>query len=271
MMTRIVPLIFVATSLVASAQEDRATERERMVNEQIINRRTGGIFGRSGGPPPSLSGDDGKTIQAQQRQADPERIRNTKVHDAMRSVPRHLFVPSNMQDEAYADRPLPIGYGQTISQPYIVALMTELLDPKPGSKILEIGTGSGYQAAVLTKFTPDVYTVEIVEPLHKQAVPRLQKFGLGNDRVIHGDGYFGIEKAAPFDGIIVTAAADHIPPPLIQQLKPGGRMVIPVGPVHATQRLVIVTKNDDGKVRSQTVIPVRFVPLTGGPRGPEKK
>lgn len=189
----------------------------------------------------------------------------------MRSVPRHWFVPEPMQRDAYSDRPLPIGYGQTISQPYIVALMTALLDLKPGAKVLEIGTGSGYQAAVLTKFTPEIYTIEIVGALQKQAIPRLQRFGLGPERVIHGDGYFGLEKEAPFDGIIVTAAADHIPPPLIQQLRPGGRMIIPIGPVHATQRLVVVTKDQAGKVRSQTVTPVKFVPLTGGPRQPEKK
>ena len=265
---RIALSAFLAFSTLAPAQDDRAAECERMVREQLIERRIGRA---GGGPPPSLTGDAGGTIIAQQRQVDHDRIEDTKVLDAMRSVPRHWFVPPNMQSEAYADRPLPIGYGQTISQPYIVAKMTELLDPKPGSKILEIGTGSGYQAAILTKFTPDVYTIEIVGALHQQAVPRLQKFGLGADRVIHGDGYFGLEKAAPFDAIIVTAAADHIPPPLIQQLKPGGRMVIPVGPVHATQRLVVVRKQEDGKVRSTTVIPVRFVPLTGGPRGQEKK
>ena len=176
-----------------------------------------------------------------------------------------------MQREAYVNRPLPIGYGQTISQPFIVAMMTELLDPKPGSKVLEIGTGSGYQAAILTEFTSDVYTIEIVEPLYQQARSRLQKYGLGADRVIHGDGYFGLEKAAPFDSIIVTAAADHIPPPLIQQLKPGGRMVIPIGPVHATQRLVVVEKDASGKVRSRSIHPVRFVPLTGGPRAADQK
>ena len=198
-------------------------------------------------------------------------IRNPRVLDAIRTVPRHWFVPSNMQRDAYANRPLPIGYGQTISQPFIVAMMTELLDPKPGEKVLEIGTGSGYQAAVLTKFTPEVYTIEIVEPLHREAAPKLQKLGLGKDKVIQGDGYFGLEKAAPFDKIIVTAAADHIPPPLIKQLKPGGRMVIPIGPVHATQRLVAVEKDAAGKVRSRAIHPVKFVPLTGGPRGAEKK
>ena len=197
-------------------------------------------------------------------------ISSQRVLEAMRAVPRHLFVPANMQREAYANRPLPIGYGQTISQPFIVAKMTEMLDPKPSDKILEIGTGSGYQAAVLTKFTPEVYTIEIVEPLHRESAPKLQRFGLGKEKVIAGDGYFGLEKAAPFDKIIVTAAADHIPPPLIQQLKPGGRMVIPIGPVHATQRLVAVEKDASGKVRSRAVLPVKFVPLTGGP-AKEKK
>lgn len=239
-------------------------------------RRGSGSSRGSSAPPPSLSGDaagGARMPMVSSRQVDEHQgVQNAKVLDAMRIVPRHLFVLGAMQREAYADRPLPIGYGQTISQPYIVALMTELLDVKPGSKILEIGTGSGYQAAILTKFTPEVYTIEIVEALHKQALARLQQFGLGPDRVIHGDGYFGFEKAAPFDGIIVTAAADHIPPPLIQQLRPGGRMVIPIGPVHATQRLVTVEKDATGKVRSQTIHPVKFVPLTGGPRSaPDKK
>ena len=238
-----------------------------MVQEQLMRPR---LSRRSSGPAPSLSGDSSPMIMGSNAHVEDHlRIQNQKVLDAMSTVPRHWLVADNMQRDAYADRPLPIGFGQTISQPYIVALMTELLSPKPDWKVLEIGTGSGYQAAILTKFTPNVYTMEIVEPLHKQAVPRLQKFGLGADRVLHGDGYFGIEKAAPFDGIIVTAAADHIPPPLIQQLKPGGRMVIPIGPVHATQRLVVVDKDQSGKVRSRTVLPVQFVPLTGGPR--EKK
>lgn len=242
-----------------------------MVQDQIMRRGSGRV---SSAPPPSLFGDSGAGMpMVSSRQVDEHQgIRNSNVLDAMRTVPRHFFVSDAMQREAYADRPLPIGYGQTISQPYIVALMTELLDPKPGAKILEVGTGSGYQAAILTKFTPEVYTIEIIEPLHKQALGRLAQFGLGPNRVIHGDGYFGLEKAAPFDGIIVTAAADHIPPPLIQQLRPGGRMVIPIGPVHATQRLVAVEKDAAGKVRSRTIHPVKFVPLTGGPRSaPEKK
>jgi protein-L-isoaspartate(D-aspartate) O-methyltransferase len=238
------------TAQLFGAEDDRAADREALVQE-LANRRGGASI---------LSAAD----------EDPG-IRNPRVLDAIRTVPRHWFVPDNMQRDAYANRPLPIGHGQTISQPLIVAMMTEMLDPQPEDKILEIGTGSGYQAAVLTKFTPHVYTIEIVEPLHREAAPKLQRLGLGEDKVIQGDGYFGLEKAAPFDKIIVTAAADHIPPPLIQQLKPGGRMVIPIGPVHATQRLVAVEKDEAGKVRSRAVLPVRFVPLTGGPRGAEKK
>ena len=261
------------TSLVA-AEDDRAEERAALVRE--LASRGGGSSGRSSSaPPPSLTGDGagggGSIPMPGSRVMDDHLgIRNARVLEAMGSIPRHWFVPANMQRDAYANRPLPIGYGQTISQPFIVALMTELLDPKPGEKILEIGTGSGYQAAVLTKFTPEVYTIEIVEPLHREAAPKLQRLGLGKDKVIQGDGYFGLEKAAPFDKIIVTAAADHIPPPLIQQLKPGGRMVIPIGPVHATQRLVAVEKDASGKVRSRAIHPVRFVPLTGGPRGEKK-
>jgi protein-L-isoaspartate(D-aspartate) O-methyltransferase len=240
--------------------------------QELVASPSGGSRG-SDAPPPSLGGDgsmSGFSAPTRRDVADHMRIRNTKVLDAMRTVPRHIFVPPNMQRDAYQNRPLPIGYGQTISQPFIVAMMTELLDPQPSDKILEIGTGSGYQAAVLAKFTPNVYTIEIVEPLHQQARPKLQQLGLGADKVISGDGYFGLEKAAPFDKIIVTAAADHIPPPLIQQLKPGGRMVIPVGPVHATQRLVAVEKDASGKIRSRTIHPVKFVPLTGGPRGEKK-
>ena len=263
----------VAATVAVAQDDDRAAERGRLAQE--IAGGGQGAPRPSSAPPPSLTGDagggGGMPMASSRGVQEHTGVRNARVLDAIRTVPRHLFVPPNMQREAYANRPLPIGYGQTISQPYIVALMTELLDPKPGTKILEVGTGSGYQAAILTKFTPNVHTIEIVGPLHQQALPRLQKFGLGADRVIHGDGYFGIEKAAPYDGIIVTAAADHIPPPLIQQLKPEGRMVIPIGPVHATQRLVLVEKDAGGKVRSRSVHPVRFVPLTGGPRAGEKK
>ena len=192
-------------------------------------------------------------------------VKDERVVSAMLATPRHEFVAANLRSKAYFDMALPIGAQQTISSPFIVSFMTQSLDPQPTDKILEIGTGSGYQAAILTKFTPHVYTIEIVEPLHKQAVPRLKQFALEADHVLHGDGYFGLEKAAPFDGIIVTAAADHIPPPLIQQLRPGGRMVVPIGPVHATQRLVVVEKDEAGKVRTRSELPVRFVPLLGGP------
>ncbi len=266
--------ILLPGSAVFAQGDDRAAERARMVQELVSGG--GGGSRQSTAPPPSVGGGPdaslGVPMASVRAVDDHQRIQNPRVLDAMRKVPRHLFVAPDMQREAYVNRPLPIGFGQTISQPFIVGMMTELLNPKPGEKILEIGTGSGYQAAILTEFTPDVYTIEIVQPLHQQARGRLQKFGLGPDRVIAGDGYFGLEKAGPFDGIIVTAAADHIPPPLIQQLKPGGRMIIPVGPVHATQRLVVVEKDASGKVRSRSVHPVRFVPLTGGPRdGAEKK
>jgi protein-L-isoaspartate(D-aspartate) O-methyltransferase len=192
-------------------------------------------------------------------------VTNKAVLEAMRRVPRHKFVAASLQGQAYADHPLPIGHGQTISQPYIVALMTELLDLKPGQKVLEVGTGSGYQAGVLAEITTNVYTIEIVRPLAEEAEKRLVGLGFREDQVIHGDGYYGLKEKAPFDAIIVTAAADHIPPPLLQQLRSGGRMVIPIGPVHATQRLVLVQKDEKGKVRTQSVLPVSFVPLTGGP------
>jgi protein-L-isoaspartate(D-aspartate) O-methyltransferase len=193
------------------------------------------------------------------------KMKNKRVRAAMRAVPRDLFVPAALESEAYANRALPIGHGQTISQPELVAAMTELLDPKPDAKILEVGTGSGYQAAILSRLTPNVYTIEIIEALHSKARERLQQFGLGPERVILGDGFFGLEKEAPFDGIIVTAAAAQIPPPLIEQLRPGGRMIIPVGPAHEAQELLVLEKDEKGDVQKRTVYPVSFVPLTGGP------
>jgi protein-L-isoaspartate(D-aspartate) O-methyltransferase len=182
---------------------------------------------------------------------------------AMRAVPRHAFVPEKQVRRAYADSPLAIGYGQTISQPFIVALMTELLQVKPGERILEIGTGSGYQAAVLSELTPFVYTIEIIEPLHREVVERFARLGYKTIEARLGDGYDGWAEHAPFDGIIVTCAAGHVPPPLWEQLKPGGRMVIPIGGVYDTQRLVVLTKDQDGRRRSRNVLPVRFVPMTG--------
>ena len=187
-----------------------------------------------------------------------------EVMEAMGRVPRHLFVPWDLQDMGYLNRPLPIGYGQTISQPYIVALMTDLLEPEPDDVAFELGTGSSYQAAVLAELVAEVYTVEIVEPLAESAAERLAALGYGNVTVRAGDGYFGWPERAPFDIIVVTAAASHVPPPLIAQLKRGGRMVIPVGSPFLTQHLLLVEKGEDGSVTSRQILPVIFVPLTGG-------
>ena len=180
---------------------------------------------------------------------------------AIATVPRHKFVPESYRDTAHSDRPLPIGYGQPISQPYIVAEMTRQLRLKPTSRVLEIGTGSGYQAAVLSEFTPHVYTIEIIKPLADSAAKRLKRLGYDVVEVRHGDGYYGWKEKAPFDAIIVTCAAGQIPPSLIRQLAPGGRMVIPVGPAFAVQTLMLVTKDPDGRVRSRNLMGVRFVPL----------
>lgn len=186
-----------------------------------------------------------------------------EVLDAMRRVPRHEFVPQTLRAVAYEDRPLPIGYGQTISQPFIVALMTHLLRPEAGQRVLELGTGSGYQAAVLADLGVETYSIEIVPDLGTAAAARLRRLGYDRVRTRVGDGYFGWPDAAPFDGILVTAAASHVPPPLIEQLRPGGRMVVPVGPPFMVQQLVLVTKHADGGVRTRQLLPVRFVPLTG--------
>jgi protein-L-isoaspartate(D-aspartate) O-methyltransferase len=193
-------------------------------------------------------------------------IYNQKVLQSMRDVPRHLFVPERRQRSAYGDFPLPIGYGQTISQPYIVALMTELLKPEKDDVALEVvalevGTGSGYQAAVLSKIVNAVYTVEIITPLGKAAEKRLSEMGYKNITVKVGDGYFGWEQYAPFDCIIVTAASDHIPPPLIKQLKKGGKMAIPVGRPFQVQKLMLVEKSEEGEIRIKNLLPVRFVPF----------
>jgi len=190
-------------------------------------------------------------------------VKDKRVLEAMTEVPRHLFVPDDQLKAAYADSPLPIGQGQTISQPFIVAFMTEALELKAGDKVLEIGTGSGYQAAVLTELTPSVYTVEIIKPLAEQATKRLEKLGYKTVKVKAADGYFGWEENGPFDAIIVTCAAGHVPPPLLKQLKPGGRMIIPVGGALETQYLIVVSKDKDDKVRTEEVLPVRFVPMTG--------
>jgi protein-L-isoaspartate(D-aspartate) O-methyltransferase len=180
---------------------------------------------------------------------------------AMRAVPRHEFLPLRLREEAYGDYPLPIGHGQTISQPYIVAFMTEAIRPRPGEKILEIGAGSGYQAAVLAQMGAEVYTIEIVEPLAEMARQTLERLGYKNAHVRHGDGYRGWPEHAPFDAIVVTCAPDKIPPDLVAQLKDGGRMIIPVGG-GMEQELVLLRKQGD-KVEKQSVLPVRFVPMTG--------
>ena len=189
---------------------------------------------------------------------------DARVMASMGRVPRHRFVLPEYLGQAYANRPLPIGHGQTISQPYIVALMTDLLELKPGDKVLEIGTGSGYQAAVLADLGARTYSIEIIEPLAKRAAAHLKAAGYGQVQLRVGDGYYGWPDAAPFDAIIVTAAASHVPPPLVQQLKPGGRLAIPVGPAFLTQHLLLVHKQADGSVSTRQILPVRFVPLTGG-------
>lgn len=195
--------------------------------------------------------------------ADAYSLTDEKVLQAMQNVPRHRFVPQTASYLAYADHPLPIGYGQTISQPFMVAYMTKMLELDPDHRVLEVGTGSGYQAAVLAELTEHVYTMEIIEPLGVAAKQRLESLGYTKVRVKLADGYYGWQEHAPFDAIIVTAAAGHIPSPLLAQLKRGGRIVIPVGPVHQVQTLILVTKDMQGKVRTRSLMPVRFVPMTG--------
>ena len=190
---------------------------------------------------------------------------------AMQTVPRHAFVRASEQRYAYFDQPLPIGRGQTISQPYIVAFMTEALKLTPESRVLEIGTGSGYQAAVCAEIAAEVYTIEIVEGLAKSAKERVKKLGYPNVFVRAGDGYFGWKEKAPYDAIIGTAAAGRVPPPLLEQLRPAGRMILPVEGRFGFQHLVLITKDDKGNISKSNVMPVRFVPMTGEVTKPEKK
>lgn len=189
-------------------------------------------------------------------------IKDTRVLDVMKKVPRHLFVDEGLRDQAYEDHPLPIGEGQTISQPYVVALMTEALRLKPSDRVLEIGTGSGYQAAILAELVKEVYTIEIRRTLADRAEKRLKDLGYRNIKVKYGDGYFGWEDFAPFDAIIVTASANHIPPPLIKQLKDGGRLIIPLGSTIYYQILTVVTKKK-GEIFLEQMGPVAFVPMIG--------
>jgi len=194
-----------------------------------------------------------------------EEALNDDVMQSLGTVERHNFVASDQRRFAYENRPVPIGHGQTISQPYIVALMTDLIEPERDFVVLEIGTGSGYQAAILANLVTHVYSIEIIEALADEAKTRLARLGYDNVTTKLGDGYYGWEEHAPFDAIIVTAAASHVPPPLIQQLKPGGRMIIPVGGRFMTQLLLLLEKTDDGEIITRQIAAVRFVPLTRGP------
>lgn len=193
-------------------------------------------------------------------------ISDTATLRAMSTVPRHEFVPEQYRNRAYGDHPLPIGYGQTISQPYIVAYMTEMIRPRAGMKVLEIGTGSGYQAAILAEIGCRVYTIEIFKALADAARERLKRLGYQTVQVRHGDGHFGWEEEAPFDAIVVTAAAGYIPPALVAQLKPGGRMIIPVGSIYGVQNLILVEKDARNATRTRNLLPVRFVPMLSGLR-----
>ena len=196
----------------------------------------------------------------------PQGITDSLTLAAMRAVPRHEFVPEDQRARAYADTPLPIGHEQTISQPAVVAFMTQVIRPRPGLRVLEVGTGSGYQAAVLAETGARVWTIEIFRALADEARARLQRLGYGRVQVRHGDGYAGWPEVAPFDAIVVTAGADSIPPPLVRQLAPGGRLVMPVGNPWIDQRLVLLEKDASGRVASRDLLPVRFVPLLRGER-----
>jgi protein-L-isoaspartate(D-aspartate) O-methyltransferase len=236
---RLIAGLLLAIGPGASDAQDRfAFERQSMVRE--IERTQLAVAGETG-----------------QRTLDP------KVMAVMSKVERHRFVHAELAAEAYDNRPLPIGHGQTISQPYIVALMTDLMRTNRGDRVLELGTGSGYQAAVLAELVKEVYTIEIIRPLGEQAAQRLAELGYRNVQVKVADGYYGWPEHAPFDSIIVTAAASHIPLPLVKQLKPGGRMVVPVGTSFLTQNLLLIEKQLDGSVTSRQILPVMFVPLTG--------
>jgi len=227
-MKMVTPILLMLIFISFSFQEDVYKEkREKMVKDQIEKRG----------------------------------VNDKLVLKAMRNVKRHLFVPEERMAEAYDDSPLPIGYGQTISQPYIVAYMTEVIQPKPEFKVLEIGTGSGYQAAVLAEIVKEVYTIEIVTELANAATQRLKKLGYGKVKVKQADGYYGWKENGPYDAIIVTAAAEFVPPPLIEQLKENGKIVIPIGSPFMTQTLMLIEKNGK-KIKTKNLLPVRFVPFT---------
>ena len=224
----------------------------------------------SGGsePPVTVQAADGHTQEREAMVRDQIRargVRSEKVLDALRKVQRHLFVPDEMVGAAYSDRPLPIGHGQTISQPYIVGFMTDLLDVEPDHRVLEIGTGSGYQAAILAELAGEVFSIEIVEPLGNRARETLVGLGYEHVQLRIGNGYLGWPEAAPFDRVIVTAAPEEMPQALVDQLKPGGRLLAPVGPVYGAQEIIRLDKDISGKVRRRAVLPVRFVPMVRNP------
>lgn len=227
MMYRLLLILLLCLPFVVLSQNDYDKARETMVSDDIISRG----------------------------------VKDKATLAAMRKVPRHQFVPQELRQRAYHDGPLPIGYGQTISQPYIVAFMTEVIGPQSHFKVLEVGTGSGYQAAVLSQIVDSVYTIEIIEALYGQAKKRLEDLHYDNIQVKKDDGYYGWENKGPFDAIVVTAAAEFVPPPLIAQLKEGGRMIIPIGSPFTTQQLLLVTKNG-GKTKTKNLMFVRFVPFT---------
>ncbi len=266
---KLIPLIL--TSLLLFACQTRESQPESTIS--VTNPPTQELTPTSIEPTPEptptpnpvLVEDEKFTVLRSQMVADqiaPRGIADPSVLDAMRTVPRHKFVPDDMVEQAYEDHPLPIGYGQTISQPFIVALMTQTLEPKPGQRILEIGTGSGYQAAVLAELDVEVYTIEIIPELAEQATKRLEDLGYTNVHTLNADGYFGWEEFAPFDAVIVTAAPDHLPQPLANQLVEGGRLVIPIGPVGFVQTLWLFEK-ESGELQATNLGGVSFVPFTG--------
>jgi protein-L-isoaspartate(D-aspartate) O-methyltransferase len=259
-----------------SAQEGEAASEERRgrAADDVDGSETGAGDGRDGDAP----GSGGNGAAADEHEADgysearrhlvqdvlrSEGITDSTVLEAMLRTPRHRFVPERYRGSAYANRPLPIGHGQTISQPYIVAYMTEKLDLEPGDRVLEVGTGSGYQAAVLAEIVSEVYSIEIIDELASSARDSLRRSGYANVRVKNADGYYGWQEHAPYDAVIVTAAAGHVPPPLVEQLEPGGRMVIPLGGVYEVQSLVLLEKRGPDNVTTEHLLPVRFVPMTG--------
>ncbi|HIJ51576.1 MAG TPA: protein-L-isoaspartate(D-aspartate) O-methyltransferase [Planctomycetes bacterium] len=250
-----------AVTLASQDKQADSNQAPPDVNEQ--RAREDGEVGRPDHNHPAFAErvDERKRMVATQIRA--RHIKDPNVLRAMLTVPRHAFIPPGQQRYAYADYPLPIGQGQTISQPYIVAFMTDALKLRANSKVLEIGTGSGYQAAVCAEIAREVYTIEIVEKLAKSAKEQLKKLGYPNVFVKAGDGFFGWPDKGPFDAIIGTAAAKRIPEPLLEQLKPGGRMIIPTGSPYGFQYLELVTKDKDGKIKKSRVMPVRFVPMTG--------